>query len=122
MKLRILMLMLMLTLSGCTGINWFLGIDDKGKDLEGPAPSEYVLNLMKSFGALGIAGAGAVSVGGAAYIARKRSQDPFESVVAAVQLYKQELEPDQKVNFVNFLKSKIPNRYHKAIGKIKDKL
>lgn len=122
MKKLIVLALLTMTLSSCGPMNWFLDIDDNGNDMPGPAPIDYMTGLLKAFGAAGGLAAGALTLGGTAYVSSKRSKDPLKAVVAGIQRFKEDLEEDEKEFMVEKLKKHIPNKYHKIIGKIKDSI
>jgi len=114
--------LLIVTLTGCTQLDWVFGVDDKGNDKDGPAPMEYLTNLLKAFGTVGGVAAGGLSIAGTAYVSNKRSKDPLKAVINGIQKAKDELDDDEREFLVDSLKKHIPNKYHDTIKKIKDTL
>lgn len=122
MKKIAFILCLNFILVSCAALDFYLGVDEKGKDKPGAAPSEYVNKIIESLGPLGgVAGAGLAALG-SAYVAHKQSKKPLDAVIAGVEKAKDELDEEEKAALTAKLKKHIPNKFHKAIDKIRDNL
>lgn len=119
---KILFAFIVITLCSCAALNSFLGIDDKGNKAEGTPPITYLTEVIKAFGPIGILIGGAVTAGGAAYVGNKKGHNKFAAIVAGIQKVKKDMTEGEKESLVAKLKEHIPNEYHSAIKKIKDKL
>ena len=122
MKKLIALSILVVTLAGCTQMDWFLGLDDKGQKKEGTAPVDYATQILNGLGPIGVAGSTLLGMGATAYVGRKKGQDPLKAVIAAVEAHKDDLSDKDKAALVETLKKKIPNKYHKLIDNIKGNL
>lgn len=122
MKKLLITIVLLTTLSGCTQVDWVLGINEDGTKIEGPAPVDYLTSILKAFGTAGGVAAGGVTLLGTAYVSNKRSKDPLKAVINGIQKAKEELDDGEKEYLVNALKKHIPNKYHATIKAIKDTL
>lgn len=120
MKKLVLTLILALTLTGC--INEFLGIDDQGNKVTSQAPADYVAAVLRGLGPIGIAAAGALGIGGSAYVAHKKERSKLTAVVAGVQKFRDSLDEEESNEIKKELAKHIPNKYHGTIKKIKDNL
>lgn len=120
--ITITLLLTLVVLSGCEQVDWALGISPEGTKLPGPAPVDYLTELLGAFGTLGGVVAAGLGVAGTAYVANKKSKDPLKAIVAGIQKAKEELDDEEREYLVDSLKKHIPNKYHATIKKIKDTL
>jgi len=109
-------------LTGCGFLNWINGVDDKGNDLPGIPPISIFAETIKQMGPIGTAVAGLLTIGGTAYVSNRQSKGTLKGVIAGIQKAKDAMSEEDKDALVVKLKKHIPNKYHKAIGKIKDAL
>lgn len=114
------LIMILATLCSCAALDYVLGVDENGKDKEGTPPAYFIIELLQSVGPLGVAVAGALTVGGSAYVGRKRGQKVGDAVIAGVQKARNEMSPEESDSLKAELKKHIPNKFHEAIRKVKD--
>lgn len=119
---KLVLLLVLITLSGCGFVNWAFGIDDQGNKVDPTPPVFYLTEVLKSLGPLGIAATGAISVAGAGYIGSKKGDGVLTGIVAGIQKAKDAMSEDDKNALVAKLSKHIPTKYHAKIKKIKDSL
>lgn len=112
--------MLTLILTGCTQMDWFFGVNEDGTDKPGESPASYLALFLENLGPLGGLAAAGLATGGAAYVGRKRGDKLPMVIIEAIEKIKSEVDEKEAAWLVGKLKAKIPNKYHKAIDKIRD--
>jgi hypothetical protein len=119
---KLLLVFVLTFCTSCAALNAFIGIDEKGNKTDETPPVKYLTEVLKAFGPLGVLGGGLVTAGAAAYSGHKRGEEKFEAVVDGVQKAKKEMTDEEREQLVLKLKEHIPNKYHGAIRKVKDRL
>lgn len=123
MKKKIALLTVLLVFfTSCEIINDYLGIDNNGKQVNPKPPAMYVEKVLEAAGPVGLAVSTLLGMGGAAYVGNRKGKKPLEALVGGIQKVRNDLTDTQEKDLVKLLAKHTPNKYHKAIRKIKDTL
>jgi len=114
-----LLLITVLFLASCQGLDWIAGVDADGNDLEGEAPISSLTKILGVLGPYGTAGGLGLTTLAAAYVSRKRN-GTLTAVVEGVQKAKGSLSKEQLKVLHKELAKHIPEKYLSKIEKIKD--